>query len=85
LPAPHTTPEALELNQILAEAAGIGATEAIMEVSSHALAQQRVTEQHLWMPVMNVAMYTTSLKKLKGVRPHMIYQNTFYKGLDYSF
>src|SRR6478736_6590439 len=42
LPAPHTTPEALELNQILAEAAGIGATEAIMEVSSHALAQQRV-------------------------------------------
>ena len=25
------------------------------------------------------------LKKLKGVRPHMLYQNTFYKGLDYSF
>jgi peptide/nickel transport system substrate-binding protein len=37
------------------------------------------------MPVMNIAMYTTSLKKLKGVRPHMLYQNTFYKGLDYSF
>ncbi len=51
----------------------------------YALAQQRVTEEHLWMPVMNVAMYTTSLKKLKGVRPHMLYQNTFYKGLDYSF
>ena len=50
----------------------------------YALAQQRVTEEHLWMPVMNVAMYTTSLKKLKGVRPHMLYQNTFYKGLDYS-
>ena len=44
-----------------------------------------VTEQHLWMPVMNIAMYTTSSKKLKGVRPHMLYQNTFYKGLDYSF
>jgi UDP-N-acetylmuramoyl-L-alanyl-D-glutamate--2,6-diaminopimelate ligase len=42
LPAPHTTPEALELNQILAEALGNGATEAVMEVSSHALAQQRV-------------------------------------------
>jgi UDP-N-acetylmuramoyl-L-alanyl-D-glutamate--2,6-diaminopimelate ligase len=42
LPAPHTTPEALELNQILAEGASHGATEAVMEVSSHALAQQRV-------------------------------------------
>jgi UDP-N-acetylmuramoyl-L-alanyl-D-glutamate--2,6-diaminopimelate ligase len=42
LPAPHTTPEALELNRILGEALGQGATEAVMEVSSHALEQQRV-------------------------------------------
>jgi UDP-N-acetylmuramoyl-L-alanyl-D-glutamate--2,6-diaminopimelate ligase len=42
LPAPHTTPEALDLNRILSEALGNGATEAVMEVSSHALAQQRV-------------------------------------------
>jgi UDP-N-acetylmuramoyl-L-alanyl-D-glutamate--2,6-diaminopimelate ligase len=42
LPAPHTTPEALETNRILAEALANGATEAVMEVSSHALAQQRV-------------------------------------------
>ena len=42
LPAPHTTPEPLELSRILAEALGEGATEAVMEVSSHALAQQRV-------------------------------------------
>jgi UDP-N-acetylmuramoyl-L-alanyl-D-glutamate--2,6-diaminopimelate ligase len=42
LPAPHTTPESLELNQMLAEGLGNGATEAVMEVSSHALAQQRV-------------------------------------------
>jgi UDP-N-acetylmuramoyl-L-alanyl-D-glutamate--2,6-diaminopimelate ligase len=42
LPAPHTTPEALELNQMLREALANGATEAVMEVSSHALAQQRV-------------------------------------------
>ncbi|HET9406139.1 MAG TPA: UDP-N-acetylmuramoyl-L-alanyl-D-glutamate--2,6-diaminopimelate ligase [Candidatus Sulfotelmatobacter sp.] len=42
LPAPHTTPEALELNRILNEALGLGATEAVMEVSSHALAQERV-------------------------------------------
>jgi UDP-N-acetylmuramoyl-L-alanyl-D-glutamate--2,6-diaminopimelate ligase len=42
LPAPHTTPEALELNRILNEALGQGATDAVMEVSSHALAQERV-------------------------------------------
>src|SRR5712671_4555982 len=42
LPAPHTTPEALDLNRILNEALGQGATEAVMEVSSHALAQERV-------------------------------------------
>jgi UDP-N-acetylmuramoyl-L-alanyl-D-glutamate--2,6-diaminopimelate ligase len=42
LPAPHTTPESLELNQMLAEGLGQGATEAVMEVSSHALTQQRV-------------------------------------------
>ncbi|MGA9813621.1 MAG: UDP-N-acetylmuramoyl-L-alanyl-D-glutamate--2,6-diaminopimelate ligase [Terriglobales bacterium] len=42
LPAPHTTPEALELNRILNQALGQGATEAVMEVSSHALEQQRV-------------------------------------------
>jgi UDP-N-acetylmuramoyl-L-alanyl-D-glutamate--2,6-diaminopimelate ligase len=42
LPAPHTTPEALELNRILSQALGQGATDAVMEVSSHALAQERV-------------------------------------------
>ena len=42
LPAPHTTPEALELNQLLAEGLAQGVTESVMEVSSHALAQQRV-------------------------------------------
>jgi UDP-N-acetylmuramoyl-L-alanyl-D-glutamate--2,6-diaminopimelate ligase len=42
LPAPHTTPEALELNRLLAEGLGLGVTEAVMEVSSHALEQQRV-------------------------------------------
>ncbi len=42
LPAPHTTPEALELNQVFAAAVDAGATHAVMEVSSHALAQDRV-------------------------------------------
>ena len=41
-PAPHTTPEALELAQLLSQALAQGATDAVMEVSSHALAQQRV-------------------------------------------
>jgi UDP-N-acetylmuramoyl-L-alanyl-D-glutamate--2,6-diaminopimelate ligase len=42
LPAPHTTPESLELNQIFAEALTAGATDVAMEVSSHALEQGRV-------------------------------------------
>jgi UDP-N-acetylmuramoyl-L-alanyl-D-glutamate--2,6-diaminopimelate ligase len=42
LPAPHTTPEALELNQLFACAVEAGCTEVAMEVSSHALEQQRV-------------------------------------------
>jgi len=41
-PAPHTTPEALELNRFFARALDAGCTEAVMEVSSHALEQQRV-------------------------------------------
>ena len=32
----------------------------------YALAQQRVTEEHLWMPVMNVGMYTTSQQEAEG-------------------
>jgi UDP-N-acetylmuramoyl-L-alanyl-D-glutamate--2,6-diaminopimelate ligase len=42
LPAPHTTPEALDLNRIFNEALGNGTSEVVMEVSSHALAQERV-------------------------------------------
>lgn len=49
------------------------------------LVQAKVMKEHLWMPIMNVSMYMTTNKRLKGARPHMIYQNTFYKGLDLSF
>jgi UDP-N-acetylmuramoyl-L-alanyl-D-glutamate--2,6-diaminopimelate ligase len=65
LPAPHTTPEALDLNQILAEAIGIGATEAVMEVSSHALAQQRV-----YAVPFDVAIFTNL------TRDHLDYHHT---------
>lgn len=41
LPAPHTTPEALELQRLFRDAVDASATEAVMEVSSHALAQER--------------------------------------------
>jgi UDP-N-acetylmuramoyl-L-alanyl-D-glutamate--2,6-diaminopimelate ligase len=40
--AVHTTPFALELQQQLAEAAKAGAQDVVMEVSSHALAQERI-------------------------------------------
>jgi peptide/nickel transport system substrate-binding protein len=49
------------------------------------LVQKKVTEEHLWMPIMNVGMYLATNKKVKGARPHMLYQYTFYKGLDWSY
>jgi len=65
LPAPHTTPEALELNRILSEALGQGATDAVMEVSSHALAQERV-----YGVPFDVAVFTNL------TRDHLDYHNT---------
>jgi UDP-N-acetylmuramoyl-L-alanyl-D-glutamate--2,6-diaminopimelate ligase len=41
-PAPHTTPESLELNHLLSHGLQEGCTETVMEVSSHALHQERV-------------------------------------------
>ena len=41
-PAPHTTPESRDLLALFAEGVTAGATEAVMEVSSHALDQGRV-------------------------------------------
>jgi peptide/nickel transport system substrate-binding protein len=46
--------------------------------------QDLVTEQHLMLPVLNINMHMVTHKRLKGARPHMLYQNTFYKGLDLS-
>lgn len=41
--APHTTPEAIILQRLLRDMADHGVTHVIMEVSSHALAQKRLT------------------------------------------
>jgi len=64
-PAPHTTPEALELARLFSEALGQGATDAVMEVSSHALAQERV----FGVPF-DVAVFTNL------TRDHLDYHNT---------
>jgi len=52
-PAPHTTPESRDLLELFREGADGGATEAVMEVSSHALAQGRV-----WGLTYDVAVFT---------------------------
>src|SRR6266478_6796913 len=53
LPAIRTTPESLDLQELLAQIAGAGCKAAVMEVSSHALAQNR-TRGLEW----NVAVFT---------------------------
>ena len=42
----HTTPDPIELNALLAEMAAEGCTHAFMEVSSHAIHQQRISGLH---------------------------------------
>ncbi len=44
LPAPHTTPESIELQKILREMADAGVTHVVIEVSSHAIDLHRVDD-----------------------------------------
>jgi UDP-N-acetylmuramoyl-L-alanyl-D-glutamate--2,6-diaminopimelate ligase len=53
IPAPHTTPESRDLLELFREGVNGGATEAVMEVSSHALDQERVSGLHF-----DVAIFT---------------------------
>src|SRR5438874_11374001 len=53
LPAIRTTPESLDLQELLAQMANAGCCAAAMEVSSHALAQERIRRLE-W----NVAVFT---------------------------
>ncbi len=51
--SPHTTPEASDTLRVFADGVKVGATEAVMEMSSHALEQERV-----WGLLVDVAMFT---------------------------
>lgn len=46
IPATHTTPDAIRLNELLAQMLQAGCTHVFMEVSSHAVVQHRITGLH---------------------------------------
>ena len=48
------------------------------------LVQERVTREHLWMPVANITLFTVSNKRIKNARGHPQYAIGFYKGLDFT-
>ncbi len=51
--SPHTTPESRDLLELFADGVHVGATEAVMEMSSHALEQERV-----WGLPVDIAIFT---------------------------
>jgi UDP-N-acetylmuramoyl-L-alanyl-D-glutamate--2,6-diaminopimelate ligase len=51
--SPHTTPESRDIFEVFADGVHAGATEAVMEMSSHALDQERV-----WGIAVDVAIFT---------------------------
>ncbi len=65
-PAPNTTPESLDLQQMFAEVRDAGGTHAVLEASSHALAMDR-----LWGCHFAVAIFTNL------TRDHLDYHKTF--------
>jgi len=68
--SPHTTPEASDVLKIFADGVRAGATEAVMEMSSHALEQERV-----WGIPVDVAIFTNL------TQDHLDYHGTMEKYL----
>jgi UDP-N-acetylmuramoyl-L-alanyl-D-glutamate--2,6-diaminopimelate ligase len=81
-PAPNTTPESLELQRLLSEMVGLGATHCVMEVSSHALALGRtlgcefaaaaftnLTQDHLDFHGSMDAYFQAKLRLFTGLSP----------------
>src|SRR5580698_3274371 len=66
--SPHTTPEASDTLRVFADGEKVGATEAVMEMSSHALEQERV-----WGLPVDVAMFTNL------TQDHLDYHGTMEK------
>jgi UDP-N-acetylmuramoyl-L-alanyl-D-glutamate--2,6-diaminopimelate ligase len=68
--SPHTTPESSDIYKILADGVKAGATEAVLEMSSHALEQERV-----WGVPVDVAIFTNL------TQDHLDYHGTMEKYL----
>jgi UDP-N-acetylmuramoyl-L-alanyl-D-glutamate--2,6-diaminopimelate ligase len=66
--SPHTTPESRDVLTLFADGLKVGATEAVMEMSSHALDQERV-----WGLPVDVAMFTNL------TQDHLDYHGTMEK------
>ena len=66
--SPHTTPESRDVLEIFADGVKAGATEAVMEMSSHALEQERV-----WGLPVDVAIFTNL------TQDHLDYHGTMEK------
>jgi UDP-N-acetylmuramoyl-L-alanyl-D-glutamate--2,6-diaminopimelate ligase len=69
--SPHTTPEASDTLRVFADGVKAGATEAVMEMSSHALEQERV-----WGLPVDVAMFTNL------TQDHLDYHGTMERYLQ---
>jgi peptide/nickel transport system substrate-binding protein len=65
-------------------AAGKAALNAQDKARAFGTVEERVTREHLWMPVVNVTLYTVANKRIKNVRGHPQYAIGFYKGLDFT-
>jgi UDP-N-acetylmuramoyl-L-alanyl-D-glutamate--2,6-diaminopimelate ligase len=66
--SPHTTPESRDVLSLFSDGLKVGATEAVMEMSSHALEQERV-----WGLPVDVAMFTNL------TQDHLDYHGTMEK------